>query len=169
MVSGVVCVGLGDAAASLIGRRWGHRKWVWGGGKSLEGSVAFAVAVFVGLVSASAWLHMGGWPISGEPPQEASASTAAGYAGACGLDGTGTVGTMWECASAWWRWHASSAMSPSGATAAVQHLMSGWTRSVRGAAVCGAMASLTEAVLTGGNDNVVVPVVLWTCVKSLGV
>lgn len=169
MVSGVVCVGLGDAAASLIGRRWGHRKWVWGGGKSLEGSVAFAVAVFVGLVSASSWLHMGGWPISGEPPQKASAATAAGYAGACGLDGTVTAGTMWECASAWWRWHASSAMSPSGATAAVQHLMSGWTRSVRGAAVCGAMASLTEAVLTGGNDNVVVPVVLWTCVKSLGV
>src|SRR4029450_13565985 len=35
MVSGIVCVGLGDAAASLIGRRWGHRKWLWGGGKSL--------------------------------------------------------------------------------------------------------------------------------------
>src|SRR5690606_34478248 len=28
MVSGVICVGLGDAAASLIGRRYGHRKWL---------------------------------------------------------------------------------------------------------------------------------------------
>jgi hypothetical protein len=35
--------------------------------------------------------------------------------------------------------------------------------------VCASLASLTEAVLTGGNDNVVVPVVLWGCVKSLGV
>ncbi|EOD50548.1 putative phosphatidate cytidylyltransferase protein [Neofusicoccum parvum UCRNP2] len=49
MVAGVVCVGMGDAAASLIGRRWGRRKWPWLGGKSLEGSVAFAAAVTVGL------------------------------------------------------------------------------------------------------------------------
>ncbi|CBX90153.1 similar to phosphatidate cytidylyltransferase [Plenodomus lingam JN3] len=32
MVAGVVCVGLGDAAASLVGRRWGRRRWVWVGG-----------------------------------------------------------------------------------------------------------------------------------------
>src|SRR5438105_12765105 len=31
------------------------------------------------------------------------------------------------------------------------------------------LAALSEAVLTGGNDNVVVPVVLWTCVKGLGI
>ncbi|KAI9648326.1 dolichol kinase [Ciborinia camelliae] len=31
MVAGVICVGLGDAAASLVGRRWGRRKWIWGG------------------------------------------------------------------------------------------------------------------------------------------
>jgi len=40
--------------------------------------------------------------------------------------------------------------------------------SVQKTALCASVASLTEAVLTGGNDNVVVPVVLWTCVKSMG-
>lgn len=113
MVAGVICVGLGDAAASLIGRRYGNRKWIWGGGKSLEGSLAFAVAVFVGLGATSAWLRIGGWPVAGQQPRIlASAANAAS---------------------------------------------------------CATMASLTEAVLTGGNDNVIVPVVLWTCVKSLGV
>ncbi|KAI6362548.1 hypothetical protein MCOR25_006183 [Pyricularia grisea] len=135
MVSGVVCVGLGDAAASLIGRRWGHRKWVWGGGKSLEGSLAFAVAVFLGLATAGLWLRIGGWSITGESLRDEC-----------------TLG-IWPCS---WRW-------------LVQDHLRGWVRSLRGAAVCGSMASLTEAVLTGGNDNVIVPVVLWTCVKSLGV
>ena len=111
MVSGVICVGLGDAAASLIGRRYGHRKWLWGGGKSLEGSAAFATAVFAGLIASSAWLRIGRWPVT---------------------DGEASILT-----------------------------------SVRNAGVCGSIASLTEAVLTGGNDNVIVPVVLWTCVKSL--
>ncbi|KAI8292173.1 hypothetical protein K4K60_010611 [Colletotrichum sp. SAR11_57] len=114
MVAGVICVGLGDAAASLIGRRFGHRKWVWGGGKSLEGSVAFAVAVFLGLMAATTWLRIGGWPVA--PEQQVA-----------------------------------------------------WPSSVRNAGFCASMASLTEAVLTGGNDNVIVPVVLWTCVKSIGV
>lgn len=114
MVSGVICVGLGDAAASLIGRRYGQRKWVWGGGKSLEGSIAFAVAVFVGLAAARLWLRIGGWPAT---------------------DGNSDS----------------------------------WSVSAKKMGVCGATASLTEAVLTGGNDNVIVPVVLWTCVKSLGV
>jgi dolichol kinase len=113
MVSGVICVGLGDSAASLIGRRYGHRKWLWGGGKSLEGSLAFAVAVFAGLAAANAWLRIGGWPIAGPD------------------------------------------VSPG--------------VSLRNTGICASMASLTEAVLTGGNDNVIVPVVLWACVKSLGV
>jgi dolichol kinase len=61
MVAGVVCVGMGDAAASLIGRRYGRTKWYWGGGKSLEGSLAFAIAVVVGLSFAWLWLRVGGW------------------------------------------------------------------------------------------------------------
>ncbi|KAK9773796.1 putative dolichol kinase [Seiridium cardinale] len=113
MVAGVICVGLGDAAASLIGRRYGHRKWVWGGGKSLEGSLAFATAVLLGLMAAEIWLRVGGWP-SATPLDSLPV----------------TVGK---------------------------------------AAVCASTASLTEAVLTGGNDNVIVPVVLWTCVKGLGI
>ncbi|TGJ83928.1 hypothetical protein E0Z10_g4856 [Xylaria hypoxylon] len=114
MVSGVVCVGLGDAAASLIGRRYGHRKWLWGGGKSLEGSAAFATTVFIGLMAAHTWLSLGGW------------------------------------------------------TATNRHADT-WQTTMQKTGTCAGMASLTEAVLTGGNDNVIVPVVLWICVKSLGV
>lgn len=130
MVSGVICVGLGDAAASLIGRRYGHRKWLWGGGKSLEGSLAFAVAVFAGLVASHMWLRIGGWSSPGANTKTNPNS---------GSSGGGSLESWWD-----------------GATLAK-------------ACTCATMASLTEAVLTGGNDNVIVPVVLWTCVKSLGV
>ncbi|KAK4185004.1 hypothetical protein QBC35DRAFT_504661 [Podospora australis] len=135
MVSGVVCVGLGDAAASLIGRRWGHRKWLWGGGKSIEGSLAFAVAVFAGLMGAALWLRVGGWPVS------SSSSPSQSLSGYESLMSVLDFGELW-----------------------------GWAGTeMKKTAVCASMASLTEAVLTGGNDNVVVPVVLWGCVKALGV
>jgi dolichol kinase len=112
MVSGVICVGMGDAAASLIGRRYGRRKWAWGGGKSIEGSVAFATAVGLALILAKAWLRIGGWPANNDDS---------------------------------------------------------WFMTFGKAGVAAWVGSLTEAVLTGGNDNVVVPVVLWLCVKGLDI
>jgi dolichol kinase len=118
MLAGVVCVGMGDAAASLIGRRYGRRKWPWAGGKSLEGSLAFAVAVTVGLLVGKAWLVVG-W---GDAKQYQKH-----------LDE--------------WLWDA-----------AVTTVKAG---------LCAAGASLNEAVLTGGNDNVIVPVVLWILVRGV--
>ncbi|KAL5121916.1 dolichol kinase [Pleosporales sp. CAS-2024a] len=118
MLSGVVCVGMGDAAASLVGRRYGRRKWPWAGGKSLEGSLAFAVAVTVGLVFGKAWLGFG-W----------------------------ASGRQHDRSVAEWMGDAVVTMVK--------------------AALCAAGASLNEAVLTGGNDNVIVPVVLWILVRGV--
>ena len=112
MVSGVICVGMGDAAASLIGRRYGRHKWLWSGGKSLEGSLAFAVAVTVGLVFSQAWLLMGGWAKAGT---------------------------------------------------------NSWMKVIVKALTAAAGASLTEAVLTSCNDNVVPPVALWLLVRGLDI
>lgn len=108
-VAGVVCVGLGDSAASLVGRRFGRTKWGWAGGKSLEGSAAFMGAVGVGLSVARWWL-----------------AKLAGTSDGCG-----------ELA---------------------------WAK-IWGAATGAAML---EAVVTGGNDNVVVPVAMWVVVRGLG-
>lgn len=110
MISGVVCVGMGDAAASLIGRRYGRRRWCWSGGKSLEGSLSFVVAVVLGLNLARVWLLVGGWDGDSSDPW-------------------GT--TIWKTT------------------------------------VAATGASLTEAVLTGGNDNVIVPIILWLLVRGL--
>ena len=114
MVSGVICVGMGDAAASLFGRRFGRRRWVWGGGKSLEGSLAFAVAVVLGLLFAKVGIRLGGWE-------------------------TG-LGANRE-----------------------------WMETLQKSTVAAFGASLTETVLTGGNDNVIVPVVLWLLVRGLAI
>ncbi len=110
MISGVVCVGMGDAAASLIGRRYGRRRWCWSGGKSLEGSLAFAIAVILGLCLARLVLLRGSWQ--------------------------GDSGNS-------------------------------WAMTLGKASIAATGASLTEAVLTGGNDNVIVPVILWLLVRGL--
>ncbi|KAL3473553.1 hypothetical protein BJX99DRAFT_195659 [Aspergillus californicus] len=116
MVSGIICVGLGDAAASLIGRRFGRLKWFWGGGKSIEGSIAFAAAVTVGALFAQGWLALGQWPVSGRDERQRFS----------------------------------------------------WTMAMIKAVLAAGGASATEAVLTGCNDNVVVPIVLWLLVRGLG-
>ncbi|EGP86230.1 unnamed protein product [Zymoseptoria tritici ST99CH_3D1] len=125
MIAGVVCVGMGDAAASLIGRRYGRRKWIWVGGKSLEGSAAFAVAVTFGLMAARTWQVFGGWN------DHPTAWKALGSAG--GLMGFGME----------------------------------WGVALMKATICACGASFMEAVLTGANDNVVVPVALWLLVKGV--
>ncbi|KAK0933540.1 dolichol kinase [Friedmanniomyces endolithicus] len=125
MLAGVICVGMGDAAASLIGRRYGRRKWIWVGGKSLEGSGAFVVAVTGGLVAAKGWQVLGGW--------------------------NDTVGVL------------SGHLGYEGKVA----LMGAWLGSLAKAVFCACGASFMEAVLTGANDNVVVPVALWLLVKGV--
>jgi dolichol kinase len=120
MVAGVICVGMGDAAASLIGRRYGRHKWLWVGGKSLEGSAAFAAAVTIGLMAVKTWLVLGGWKDGGR-------AIAGG--------------------------------SPDA-------LLFGWTVTLFKAFFCACGASFMEAVLTGANDNVVVPIALWLLVKG---
>ncbi|KAK3718351.1 dolichol kinase [Vermiconidia calcicola] len=125
MIAGVVCVGMGDAAASLIGRRYGRHKWIWVGGKSLEGSAAFAVAVTVGLMAAKAWLVTGGWN-----------------------DNTGVLSShLWQL----------------GAT----RFTVAWAVTFVKSVFCACAASFMEAVLTGANDNVVVPIALWLLVKGV--
>ena len=112
MVSGVICVGMGDAAASLIGRRYGKHKWLWSGGKSLEGSIAFAIAVSIGLMASYLWMILGGW---------------------------------------------------------AEHGAKSWLVVLCKVVTAASVASLTEAVLTACNDNVVVPVVLWMLVRGLDI
>ncbi|KAK0363073.1 Aminopeptidase 2 mitochondrial [Friedmanniomyces endolithicus] len=125
MLAGVICVGTGDAAASLIGRRYGRRKWIWVGGKSLEGSAAFVVAVTVGLMAAKAWQVFGGWN-----------DTVEVLSGHLGHEGKVV-------------------------------LLGAWLGSLAKAVFCACGASFMEAVLTGANDNVVVPVALWLLVKGV--
>ncbi|EDN95349.1 hypothetical protein SS1G_11226 [Sclerotinia sclerotiorum 1980 UF-70] len=151
MVAGVICVGLGDAAASLVGRRCGRRKWIWGGGKSVEGSVAFAVAVGVALVGAKWWVGFGGW----EGERRGYERGVGGWSER--LRGDAGVGGEYDIFA-----HANGYGYANG-----YGKEDSWRITLGKSILAAIIASLTEAVLTGGNDNVVVPVVLWCCVKGL--
>lgn len=51
--AGIVCLGLGDAAASVFGRRYGRHKWALprGNKKSVEGTLCFVAAATAGLAA----------------------------------------------------------------------------------------------------------------------
>ncbi|KAF8666655.1 dolichol kinase [Rhizoctonia solani] len=46
-LAGVIVLGVGDALASIIGKRLGFSRWFPSSGKTLEGTIAFAVSVFL--------------------------------------------------------------------------------------------------------------------------
>jgi dolichol kinase len=52
--AGIVCLGLGDASASIIGRRYGRHKWF--GKKTVEGTLAFAFAAGIALAIITAFI-----------------------------------------------------------------------------------------------------------------
>ncbi|KAL9050125.1 MAG: hypothetical protein Q9162_006831 [Coniocarpon cinnabarinum] len=146
LLSGVICVGLGDAAASLVGRAIGRHKWPWPGGKSLEGSAAFAVAVTAGLCGVKGLLHWGGWQDLNDMPLSSTGSLSSDVnASGLGMSELFPQTAQQLMARRWMN----------GLVVFVKALL----------AACG--ASLTEAVLTGCNDNVVVPIVLWLWVRGL--
>ncbi|KIO23287.1 hypothetical protein M407DRAFT_78256, partial [Tulasnella calospora MUT 4182] len=46
--TGVLILGIGDAMASIVGKRWGRHQWTSNSPKTVEGSLAFTVSVVVG-------------------------------------------------------------------------------------------------------------------------
>ncbi|CAE6409999.1 unnamed protein product [Rhizoctonia solani] len=46
-LAGVIVLGVGDALASIVGKRLGFSRWFPSSGKTLEGTLAFAVSVFL--------------------------------------------------------------------------------------------------------------------------
>ena len=51
MYTGILAVGVGDAMASIVGKRVGKYRWSASSSKTVEGSIAFAVSVI-----ACAWV-----------------------------------------------------------------------------------------------------------------
>ena len=49
--SGLLCLAFGDAAAALVGRKWGRHRWP-GTSKSVEGSAACLAACFAACLAA---------------------------------------------------------------------------------------------------------------------
>jgi phytol kinase len=74
-VAGLFAMGFGDAAASIVGRRWGrHRYRVGEAAKSLEGTAAMFVVSFVSIL-------LGTWALLPEPAWLASLGAAVVAAG----------------------------------------------------------------------------------------
>ncbi|KAG8962362.1 hypothetical protein FRC05_005369 [Tulasnella sp. 425] len=46
--TGVLTLGIGDAMASIVGKRWGRHQWTSNSPKTVEGSLAFTVSVVTG-------------------------------------------------------------------------------------------------------------------------
>ncbi|WP_053235882.1 diacylglycerol/polyprenol kinase family protein [Sandaracinus amylolyticus] len=55
----LVTLGLGDPIAAIVGRRWGRVRWV--NGRSVEGTLAFVVAAWIGGVALMIGVHGAGW------------------------------------------------------------------------------------------------------------
>lgn len=69
-VAGLYAMGFGDAAASIVGRRWGRHRYRLGPVvKSWEGTGALLAAAFV-------FILLGTWPVLGHPAPAASALAA---------------------------------------------------------------------------------------------
>ena len=47
MYTGILALGVGDALASIVGKRIGRHRWSAGSSKTIEGSIAFAASVIV--------------------------------------------------------------------------------------------------------------------------
>jgi dolichol kinase len=48
---GVLSLGIGDAVASIVGRRIGYTRWSGASGKTLEGSAGFTISVVASAVA----------------------------------------------------------------------------------------------------------------------
>ena len=59
LLTGVISVGIGDSLASIIGSRYGHTRWPYSPGKSVEGTIASVIAqmAFVNLLAYGNLLH----------------------------------------------------------------------------------------------------------------
>ncbi|KAJ1673107.1 hypothetical protein EV182_005876 [Spiromyces aspiralis] len=81
-MSGVLTLGVADAVASVVGQKWGTRRW-FGGSKTVEGSVGFVASLVVAVVVLDTGLAAVGstWP-------RLSLGNIAKYAAVCGGSGT---------------------------------------------------------------------------------
>ena len=87
--AGIMALGVGDAAAAVVGTRYGRTKWTSGSKKSVEGSVAMLVAM-LGFAAALVWGMRAGDMGTGMALRGRNSGGGGG-----GNDGDGAVGTYW--------------------------------------------------------------------------